>query len=255
LTIKIRNEGLVDFHVHLDLYPDHQKAVQAYEQAGVYALAVTTTPLAWPQNQALTAGLRFVRPALGLHPQVIASRHEEISLWDEYLVQARYVGEVGLDASRQHYSSFDLQQRIFSHILGACARHGGKILTVHSVRSASRVLDLIEELLPPDRGRVVLHWFSGSQKEASRATQLGCYFSINKEMLSTDRGKSLVASLRDDRILTETDGPFTNVDGKDSRAADIQLVVDALARTRGRSAEAQKHLILDNLRTLCRHEI
>lgn len=45
--------GLVDFHCHLDLYPDHQAAVQASEDAGVFTLAVTTTPRAWPRNHEL----------------------------------------------------------------------------------------------------------------------------------------------------------------------------------------------------------
>ena len=42
--------GLVDFHCHLDLYPDHQAAVEEAEDAGVFTLAVTTTPRAWPRN-------------------------------------------------------------------------------------------------------------------------------------------------------------------------------------------------------------
>ena len=42
----ISTEGLVDFHCHLDLYPDHRAAVQEAEASGVFMLAVTTTPRA-----------------------------------------------------------------------------------------------------------------------------------------------------------------------------------------------------------------
>lgn len=35
--------GLVDFHCHLDLYPNHEQAVKYVEFAGVFTLAVTTT--------------------------------------------------------------------------------------------------------------------------------------------------------------------------------------------------------------------
>ena len=177
------NSGLVDFHCHLDLYPDPVAAISEAEAAGVYTLTVTTTPKAWPRNLALTQGTSRVRAALGLHPQLVAERHNEITLWETYLPEARYVGEVGLDAGPQYYRSLDLQKQIFERILKQCAKTGGKVLSIHSVRAATAVLDLIEAHLPAERGRTVLHWFTGTKAEARRAVDLGCYFSVNGEML------------------------------------------------------------------------
>jgi TatD DNase family protein len=71
------------------------------------------------------------------------------------------------------------------------------------------VLDVIERHLPRNRGVAVLHWFTGTKAEARRAAALGCYFSINAEMMYSGRGRALVAELPMDRLLTETDGPFT----------------------------------------------
>jgi len=48
--------GGVDFHCHLDLYPDHEAAIARAEAARVYTLTVTTTPKAWPRNNDLTRG-------------------------------------------------------------------------------------------------------------------------------------------------------------------------------------------------------
>ena len=62
--------GGVDFHCHLDLYPDLQAAIAKAEAARIYTLTVTTTPKAWPRNHELTRGKRYVRAALGLHPQL-----------------------------------------------------------------------------------------------------------------------------------------------------------------------------------------
>ena len=53
--------GLVDFHCHLDLYPDHAAAVAECERAGVFTLAVTTTPKAWPRNNELAASTNYAR--------------------------------------------------------------------------------------------------------------------------------------------------------------------------------------------------
>src|SRR5882762_10138898 len=100
-------QTLVDFHCHLDLYPDLESAVKEAEEAGIYTLAVTTTPKAWPRNHEITRLTRHVRAGLGLHPQLVVERHTEIDLWEKYLPQTRYVGEVGLDAGPQYYRSFD----------------------------------------------------------------------------------------------------------------------------------------------------
>lgn len=241
---------LVDFHCHLDLYPDHAQAINACERAEVFTLAVTTTPKAWPRNDALARPTRYVRAALGLHPQLIAERAGELSIWKEYLPQARYIGEVGLDAGPRYYRSIENQRTIFESILKACARDGGKVLTVHSVRAATMVLDLVEAHLPASRGKVVLHWFTGTKSEALRAVELGCYFSVNSEMLKKERGISLVAALPADRLLTETDGPFVQVAGRSVQPADLEATVIALARARSAEPTQMAASIRDNLKRL-----
>jgi TatD DNase family protein len=223
---------LVDFHCHLDLFADMEAAIRDADSAGIYTLAVTTTPKAWPRNHQLTRATRHVRAALGLHPQLVAERHSEISLWEEYLPQSRYIGEVGLDAGPRFYKSFELQKEIFSHILQACARAGDKILSVHSVRSAKLVLDLVELHFPAGRGRIVLHWFTGTKSEARRAVDLGCYFSINNAMMQSDRGRDLILGLPGDRILTETDAPFTQIGGRPTAPRDVAATVASLSALR-----------------------
>lgn len=102
--------------------------------------------------------------------------------------ETRYVGEIGLDAGPRNYRSMPTQEAVFRMILEMCAARGGKILSIHSVRTASRVLDHIDECLPRDRGKVALHWFSGTAAEARRAVQAGCSFSVNHAMLEKPRG-------------------------------------------------------------------
>lgn len=238
----------VDFHCHLDLYPDFPGIITECEAAGVVTLAVTTTPRAYPRNEELTRSTRHIRAALGLHPQLVAERPEEITLFEELLPRTRYVGEVGLDAGSRFYSSFPAQIAVFTKILDLCARAGGKILSVHSVRSARHVLDLISRHLPPDRGRVVLHWFSGSAAELSRAVDLGCYFSVNVSMLSTPSGRSIVSRIPLNRLLTETDGPFVKIDGVATRPKDTVSLVSKLAESRGANLDETRMAILANLR-------
>lgn len=242
----------VDFHCHLDLYPVHEAAVSRAEAACVYTLSVTTTPKAWPRNHELTRDTRYVRAALGLHPQLVAKRADELPLWEHHLPETRYVGEVGLDAGPRFYKSMDAQKQVFHTILKRCAEAGGKILSVHSVRSVPTVLDMIKRYLPKDRGVVVLHWFTGSKSEARRATALGCYFSVNVEMTRSDRGRALVADLPMDRILTETDGPFLRINGHPAEPTDICVTIEAIAHVQNVPIHEIARAVQTNLQTLLR---
>ena len=246
----IATSGLVDFHCHLDLYPDHQAIVRESEEAGVFTLAVTTTPRAWSRNQELAQVTRHVRAALGLHPQLVAERASELPLWEAHLTETRYVGEVGLDAGPRFYKSYDLQKQVFERVLRCCAKEGNKVITVHSIRAAKVVLDHIEAYLPPSQGKVVLHWFTGSKAEAKRAIELGCYFSINASMLDNVRHAAMVAAIPLDRLLTETDGPFTKTAERPSKPADVAVVVEALSRLHAMSATSFATTVRSNLRSL-----
>jgi TatD DNase family protein len=242
--------NLVDFHCHLDLYRDHAGAVAECDRLKIFTLAVTTTPRAWPRNQELAVATKHVRAALGLHPQLVKERAHELPIWREYLPRAHYVGEVGLDAGPAHYASFETQKKVFETILRDCAEQGEKILTIHSVRAAKTVLDMIETLLPATRGTAVLHWFTGSKAEAARAVRLGMYFSINREMLRNERHRSMVMSLPVDRLLTETDGPFAKIDGRDARPSDVSTTIEELSRLRAVPAIDLAGAIAGNLKRL-----
>ena len=242
--------GLVDFHCHLDLYPDHAAAVERCERDGVFTLTVTTTPKAWLRNHELASATRHVRAALGLHPQLVAERAHEIGLWEELLPRTRYVGEVGLDAGPRFYKSFETQKEVFARVLTLCAAARNKIVTTHSVRATKAVLDMIEQHMPPPRGRVVLHWFTGTAAEAKRAVDLGCYFSVNAEMLANEKRAAITKALPLDRVLTETDGPFTQIDARPAVPSDVWVAVQGLARLHGTSPANIASTVTQNLKSL-----
>lgn len=240
----------IDYHVHLDLYPDYQQAFAECRKQNIVALAVTTTPRAWERNVELAGGSTNIRVGLGLHPQVVAQCYPEIELFEKLLERSRFVGEVGLDAGSEHYASFPRQKEIFERVLRLCSDQKGKILSIHSVRAAREVLNLLEKHLLPDRGKAVLHWFSGSLLEAERAVKLGCYFSVNGQMLHKETGCAILRSIPLTRLLTETDGPFTATKGKPVRPSDVEGTVTALAALFKMEEPRMRQILADNLRTL-----
>jgi TatD DNase family protein len=240
--------NFVDFHCHLDLYPNFEAAVMAAEMAQVYTLAVTTTPRAWQRNYELTRGTKFVRAALGIHPQLVTDHHADIDVWDKHVHQARFIGEIGIDAGPRYYKSLDSQKQIFEHVLKTCASSGQKILTIHSVRAVTVVLDLLERFLPFNENLAVLHWFTGSASELRRAVELGCYFSVNAQMLIGERRSGIVRQIPLDRLLTESDGPFTTYENRPASPADIRHTVNELATCRGIDRQGLTRAIQENLR-------
>ena len=87
---------MIDFHCHLDLYPDPHAVVRECVARGLYVLSVTTTPSAWAGTVALARNAPRIRTALGLHPQIAHERKGELPLFERLLPEVRYVGETGL---------------------------------------------------------------------------------------------------------------------------------------------------------------
>ena len=79
---------------------------------------------------------------------------------------------------------------------------------------------------------------------------MGCYFSINAAMLSSERHISMVSALPLERLLTETDGPFTKTGERPSKPSDVLIVVEALGRLHGLSSIEVVANIKANLRGL-----
>ena len=204
---------------------------------------MTTTPKAFARNRELADGSEHVRVGLGLHPQLVAERAPEIILFERFLPDAHHVGEVGLDARPRFFRSLDLQKEVFRQILSLCAGIGGKVVSVHSVRAARLVLDMIEEHLPKDRGTVALHWFTGSAAEARRGVGLGCYFSVNEQMLTTPNGRRVLKEVPAGRLLTETDGPFVKMRGQPISPGDVHYAVAAIAGLTNTSLEDTRRQI------------
>jgi len=222
-----------DFHCHVDLYPDPTATIAACDRNQIITLAVTTTPKAWPQNRKWAARSAYVHASVGLHPEVVGDRYAEMPLLEEYIKESRLVGEIGLDGSPQHLKSWNNQMTVFVRALTAAQRLGGRVISIHSRRAANDVIKCLEQHVPPGRALPILHWFSGSMVAARRATELGCFFSVNARTLEHDPGVALARSLPIDRLLTETDGPFTSIGDRCSEPADVIVTAERLASARG----------------------
>jgi TatD DNase family protein len=227
-----------DFHCHVDLFPDPVATISSCETARIVTLAVTTTPKAWDQNRKWTFGKRYIHSAVGLHPELVGDRHDEIDLLERLMVETPFIGEIGLDGSTPHRRSLPAQRSVFTRVLKKAQRLGGRVLSIHSRRAAKEVVECLNANVSTDRVLPILHWFSDSAGLAQQAVRAGCYFSVNHRMLESAAGLALVRALPADRLLTETDAPFTMIGNRKAEPSDVVDTVARLAATRSVSLDA-----------------
>ena len=240
--------SVIDFHCHLDLYPSPREVVDECRVRGVRVLSVTTTPSVWKVTSALVVDLTGACTALGLHPQLARERQGELHLLEALLPSARFVGEVGLDGDPQLQPDWDVQVRVFSRILEVCARAGGRVISVHSKLAAAQVIDLLST--HRNAGVPVLHWFSGAQRDLDRAIKIGCWFSVGPGMLRGSKGRRLAGLMPRGRVLTETDGPFCQLDGKPLMPWDVSIAEEQLAEVWGIPLGEVRETLTQNWRRL-----
>jgi len=239
---------MIDFHCHLDLYPDRNEVRDECIRRGLYILSVTTTPSAWRGTSAMCANAPRIRTSLGLHPQLAHERRGELPLFDALLPEARYVGEIGLDGAPDFRNSWKDQVAVFEHVLARCREAGGRIMSIHSRRASRAVLDYLEK--EPNAGTPVLHWFSGTLSDLDRAAKMGCWFSVGPAMLVSSKGRGLATRIPRERILTESDGPFAQIDGAPVRPWQVDLALKSLSDLWSAPVEEVQETLITNLRNL-----
>ena len=241
---------LIDTHFHLDLMENMKSFIREFNNSNTGVIAVGTTPRAYEREKQFCSGVDNIRVGLGFHPQLVAERESEIDLFLWLVESSRYIGEIGLDFNSAYIASQKQQLSCFQRIAKTCADKGNKVLSIHSVKAAGVVIDELEKAGTFKNNICIFHWFTGTVTERRRAIEAGAWFSINPRMLKTKSGQETIKMIPADRLLLETDAPFTR---KFSTA--IELTKELLAILKGleeirgeninKQVEANCNLILE----------
>lgn len=199
---------LIDTHFHLDLMDNMQLMIRDLQTASIGVLAVGTTPMAFTHEKRFCSGVNTIKVGLGMHPQLIAERGQEIDLFLRLVDDTRFIGEVGLDFSSSHIASRSQQIICFRKIAKACAERGGKVLSIHAVKSTGVVIEELHAAGTLKNNLCIIHWFTGTAAERKKALEAGVWFSVNPKMLRTKGGQETIKAIPKDRLLLETDAPF-----------------------------------------------
>ena len=237
---------MIDTHCHIDLYPNPLAVAARTEKAKISTLAMTNLPSHFEAALPHLRGFRHIRLALGMHP-LYAERHEsEYQLFDRYIDQTSYIGEVGLDFSKEGIATKEIQLKSFSHVLRKL--HGRKkILSLHSRRAESRVLDM---LVSEEVQLAIFHWYTGGLDVLDKAISHGYFFSINTAMLTSKSGLAIINRIPLSQLLTESDGPYVKFNNRIVEPADVQAVITFLADLHAMSSETVSSQINSNFKNI-----
>ena len=231
----------MDFHCHVDLYPDAHSVYSQLHERMEFVWLVTTSPRAFAATCKVLPATERMLISPGLHPEVADKKSGELELLLRQLSDVTAVGEIGLDGSARYRPHFELQKNIFSAIVERCHDLGGRVLSVHSRAASKEVLDVLEQF--PKYGTAVLHWFTDSAPLLRRATAMGCWFSVGPAMFESANGRKLAGLMPKARVVAESDGPFARVRGASVMPWDASSIVTPLAELWGCTPQqAAEHL-------------
>lgn len=78
------------------------------------------------------------------------------SMFKALFEKSHYIGEVGLDFSREYIQTKETQIHAFRDIVKLCEQCGEKVVSVHSLKSANTVLEILREYKTQRSKRCIL---------------------------------------------------------------------------------------------------
>jgi TatD DNase family protein len=219
---------MIDTHCHIDLYKDPIQIANECERSGIITIGMTNLPSHFEMGYKHLLGFKNVRLALGMHPLHAESHVKELPAFIKNLSLTCYIGEIGLDFSREGISSKDIQLNTFKQILTQLSGKQ-KILSLHSRKAEKEVLSL---LIQHRISAAIFHWYSGPLTLIEPIIKAGFYFSVNTAMIKSKAGQEIISRIPISNILTESDGPFIEIHGSPAKPKDVALVYEYLANTK-----------------------
>ena len=195
---------IIDTHCHYDIMPAPEKYIQDVEQRGDYVIGMTNLPRRFVIGREFVSSYRHVRLALGFHPQLVFDNLNQLTVFKENIDNTSYIGEIGLDFSKEFVGSKEVQIKTLDCIL-SCLENKRKIISVHSRCAEVETLSLLRD---HNIQNVVFHWYSGNPELVPDILECGYYFSINEAMTRSISGKRIIERIPQNRILTESDAPY-----------------------------------------------
>lgn len=240
---------MLDSHCHLDRYEDAQAVAAEAARRGVFTIAVTNLPSHFRAGVPHVRRFAKVRLALGLHPLAAAEHAREISDFEALLSTTSFVGEVGLDYSKEGRETKARQLESFRHVARLVGQ-SPKVVSLHSRGAEDDLLGVLGEFQVK---HAIFHWYSGTLKTLNEILAAGHLLSVNPAMTRSRKGQEIIAQVPRTQILSETDGPYVRVGRQAARPWDAALVEQHLAKVWNVPREQTRAQVWSNFMNVVSH--
>lgn len=203
---------IVDSHYHLDFLRTYERQIEFLEdlrEKGILIIGQSIRPSEFQKNFCQIASKANL--ALGFHPWNLndLDYKKELEIFNEEVKKTKFIGEVGLDFSpgALERSAKEIQIYVLREILKTLSKNNSKkVLSIHVVKSSTKVLDLIEEY-KSDSLTPIFHGYHGTSQDITRLIDLGGMISVGPKMLEGKKGRAYIKQVPGDRIVLESDLP------------------------------------------------
>ncbi len=206
---------LIDCHVHLDdpQLSDFLNFLNMHPKSEAITVITNSADLdSSRKNLRLADAYSQVIPFIGIHPEIFSRPNfssisekeidEKIHQVQDLLVKSLGIGEIGLDPK---YGNESMQALLFARQLEITER-SNKPVALHSKDRVSKILGMLSSYRL--KGKVMFHWFAGTEQEMKILNDRGYYASFGPSILNSKRRARLVEVTDLHFLLAETDSPL-----------------------------------------------
>jgi TatD DNase family protein len=197
---------LIDAHAHMDMYDaeDLPRALAELTEHRVFTIAVSMDPASYTRTKDIAADHPWLLPTFGIHPWHGADWADRLDTLDDLIAASPMLGEIGLDYYWvKDKATYPGQRRTFEYFLRA-ARHQDKIVNLHTKGAEQDIVALLQQYAIR---RIIVHWYSGPMSAFNALSELGAYFTVGVEVLTSQKIRRIAQRIPPEQLLTETDNP------------------------------------------------
>ena len=190
----------------------------------------------------------FAYCSIGIHPHWCMSASEiyldKIAKLAEN-PKVRAIGEMGLDYYFDEPE--EIQKRVFRQQLELAAELDKPVI-IHDRLAHEDVMEILRKYRP----KGILHRYGGPLELLQEANSWGMYMSINNDISHPGwktRHADILLGVSLDRLLVETDAPYSPPFGSENRrseAADVSCVIKEIAKARNIDIEQLSNILYEN---------
>lgn len=221
----------VDFHTHiLDSSSLEKDSLDSLKEGVSHWLVNSVDLPNWESNQKKAELFPSAIVGVGFHPErVIEANENEIdSLLDTFSSLAKdspFLGEVGFDfLYAKTNEQKKIQEKVFRQFI-IWGNQYDKLLSVHSRRAKQECVDILNE---NNAKNVLLHWFSGNEKQQKTIIENNWVISVGPAILNNRHLDKMIERQPLDLLALETDSPIP-FDGVSSNPSWIVKVAEKVS--------------------------